>query len=91
MTNDHNPETLAAAAREVLATCYDDTDRRYVAEVHLELELIEGGLMKPDECIELMDRWCHPGYLSVIIDRELIPHIVINAETGSVTYDQTED
>lgn len=93
MTNqiERNPQTLAKAAQEVLKTYCIQSDAAYVAEIHLELELIEQGFMKPDESIVAFDRWSDPRFLSVVFDRDLISHIVINADTGEVTYDQSED
>jgi hypothetical protein len=92
MTREHNPHTLAAAAKDVLKTLGDgDTDMAFCNEVQLELELIEQGYMDMNESILEIDRWDDPRFLSITIDRLTIPSIVINVDTGEVTYDQLED
>lgn len=86
MTTGHNPQTLAAAAREVLRTCCEQTDAAYVAEVHLELELIEQRFMKPDECISIIGRWDDDQLVFGIDGRDEGNDIfLLSAKDGTVT------
>lgn len=80
-----NAQTMKEAATAVLQTLDQWTDDAYVNEVTLELELIEQGFMDPDDAIVAMESWGDPRFLSVVLDRESRPHLIINADTGEVT------
>lgn len=86
MTTEHNPQTLAAAAREVLNTCCQQSDAAYVAEVHLELELIEQGFMKPDETLGMIGLWDDDRLVFEIDGRdEGDDMFLLSAKDGTVT------
>ncbi len=87
MTTGHNPKTLAAAAREVLRTCCEQTDAAYVAEVHLELELIEQGFMGFDDEVEAIELGSDDttGDTTVIAMLGSGTNLIVNTRTGAVT------